>query len=437
MLDFFKAQGINQYNILSYIKYKLRKIWVKRKLRHLNNGKYDYSDDNKKFMRKILKYATIHVPYYQKISSTDIKDFPIIGKNDFRAQENSFLSDKKKYLVYQKLTTGGSTGQPFGFMISPQFDDIFQEFLWMQYGFQKGDIILAVCGFEVSKEKQSRHLYWEKVSDKQLPYGGIKLSSVYLNQNTYQYYYEYLEELRPDFIRGYPSALYSLAIWLIDHNMTITFKIKGIQLTSESVFEYQITTIEKAFGTKVFMQYGHTEACVFGYTYDDSHYYRIAPLYGYVEVLNENGEQVEKGQVGEIVVTSYTNFAQPFIRYRTGDLAKYEGSKNGIVELECIYGRTQDFVYNYKKEKVLLTAIIFGLHYQAFNRIIRWQLEQREYGRLTAYIVPSDNYTKRDEEEIKKVFGEQVGIDIEFVYVDELSLTKRGKLNFLLQRICD
>ena len=107
------------------------------------------------------------------------------------------------------------------------------------------------------------------------------------------------------------------------------------------------------------------------------------------------------------------------------------------MELECIYGRTQDFVYNYKKEKVLLTAIIFGLHYQAFNRIIRWQLEQREYGRLTAYIVPSDNYTKRDEEEIKKVFGEQVGIDIEFVYVDELSLTKRGKLNFLLQRICD
>lgn len=435
MLNFFKSQGINQYNIISYIKYKLRKMWVKRKLCSLERIGYDYTKYNESFMKKILGYAQKHVPYYQKKHFNNLKEFPIVGKEDIRGKELMFQSDRKKYLVHKKLTTGGSTGEPFGFLISPQFDDVFQEFLWKLYDYKEGDTILAVSGFEVSQDKQDKHIYWEKVSDKQIPYGGIRMSSIYLNAHTYQYYYEYLGELQPDFIRGYPSAVYSLAAWMLEHNRKAEFPMKGIQLTSESVFEYQISAIEEAFNTKVFMQYGHTEACVFGYTYDESHCYRIAPLYGYVEVLDANGEQVGAGEVGEIVVTSYTNFVQPFIRYRTGDLAKYKGEQNGIIELETIYGRTQDFVYNYKKEKVLLTAIIFGLHYKAFNHIIRWQMEQREYGKIIAYIVPTGDWSERDEQEIAEVFREQVGMDVEFKYVETLNLTKRGKLSFLIQSI--
>lgn len=435
MLNFFKAQQINLFNVKSYIKYKVCKTWVKSQLRSLVGDDYDFTRLNDKFLKKMLKYASSNVPYYRGISSYDLKDFPIVSKEDIRGQEKLFYSEKKKYLVYQKLTTGGSTGEPFGFLISPQFDDVFQEFLWKLWGWQKGDIILAMSGFKISQEKQDKHIYWENVSPKQIPYGGVKLSSVYLNKNTYQYYYDYLTELCPAFIRGYPSAVYSLAVWILDNNMVLPFSMKGIELTSESVFDYQITVIEKAFHTKVFLQYGHTEACVFGYSYDESRHYKIAPLYGNVEVLDENGKQVKEGEIGEIVVTSYTNFVQPFIRYRTGDLAKYAGSSNGVIKLENVYGRTQDVVYNYNKEKVLLTAIIFGLHYQAFDRIVRWQLEQKEYGKVTVYIIPSKSYTKEDESEIRTVFKEQVGVDLQFVYVDSLPLTERGKAKFLIQRI--
>ena len=52
-----------------------------------------------------------------------------------------------------------------------------------------------------------------------------------------------------------------------------------------------------------------------------------------------------------------------------------------------------------------------------------------------AYIVPTSDWTQSDEKEIEEVFREQVGMDVEFRYVETLSLTKRGKLSFLIQRI--
>src|SRR5690606_24922444 len=42
---------------------------------------------------------------------------------------------------------------------------------------------------------------------------------------------------------------------------------------------------------------------------------------GIFEILNEAGEEVGPGEVGELVVTSFCNFRTILIRYRTGDLA--------------------------------------------------------------------------------------------------------------------
>ncbi len=53
----------------------------------------------------------------------------------------------------------------------------------------------------------------------------------------------------------------------------------------------------------------------------------------FVEVLDENGEQVSEGEKGELVLTSLTKEAFPIIRYRTGDITR-------LLESECACGRT-------------------------------------------------------------------------------------------------
>lgn len=53
----------------------------------------------------------------------------------------------------------------------------------------------------------------------------------------------------------------------------------------------------------------------------------------YVEVLDQDGEQVAEGEKGELVLTSLTKEALPIIRYRTGDITR-------LLESECACGRT-------------------------------------------------------------------------------------------------
>ena len=206
-------------------------------------------------------------------------------------------------------------------------------------------------------------------------------------------------------------------------------------MTAENAYDWQIENIKKAFNTSIFFQYGQSEVCVFGYTVDETYVYFCSPFYGLTEVLNSEGVQVKKGEIGEIVATSFYNFALPFIRYRTGDLAVFNGDENGIIRLGKIIGRTQDFIYTQHNERVALTALIFGQHYHAFRNIRKWQIAQDIPGKVTIKIVKGEGFSHEDKEEIKEKFRSTCDIETNFEFVDSIQLTKRGKLKFLVQNI--
>jgi phenylacetate-CoA ligase len=161
--------------------------------------------------------------------------------------------------------------------------------------------------------------------------------------------------------------------------------------------------------------------------------YVCSPLFGYAEVLAEGGEHVSFDETGEVVVTGFYNFAMPFIRYRTGDLAVHNGDSGGIVRLGKIEGRTQDYVFTNSGTRVALTPLVFGHHYHAFRHIQKWQLQHDMPGRLLVRIVRSDGFTPEDENEIRWRLRTIGDVDVEFEYVASIPLTPRGKFRFLVQ----
>ena len=337
------------------------------------------------------------------------------------------------------MNTGGSTGEPLEFLVSTiagSIDKIHQEFVFKTtMGYQKGDKIVAFDGSTVPEEYIKSHIYWINKSDQDIPYGRLSYSSLYLTKENIQYYVKNIMDTAPCILRGYPSFLNSLAEYILNEKISFPFKIKGIQLTSENVSDEQIDNIKKAFDTKVYLQYGHSEVCVYGYTFDETYEYYCSPFYGFTEVLDEMGNKVNQGEIGEVVVTGFYNFAMPFIRYRTGDLAIFNGDYNGIVRLKKIIGRTQDYIVTKNGEKVALTALIFGQHYAAFKNIQKWQLQQDFPGKVRILIIKGQKFSKEDELEIQKKFQVFCGIDTEFEYVNLIPLTKRGKYKFLIQNI--
>ena len=65
--------------------------------------------------------------------------------------------------------------------------------------------------------------------------------------------------------------------------------------------------------------------------------------------------------------------------------------------------------------------------------MLKWRIVQKEYGKITFQIVKGPGYSERDEEEFREVYEKNGKMEIEFQYVDDLGLSKKGKSIFLDQ----
>ncbi|MDG6243157.1 MAG: phenylacetate--CoA ligase [Methanolobus sp.] len=93
--------------------------------------------------------------------------------------------------------------------------------------------------------------------------------------------------------------------------------------------------LENALDIKAYDSYGLSELMGPGVAFEceEQDGLHIWSDHFFVEVLDENGEQVAEGEKGELVLTSLSKEALPIIRYRTGDITR-------LLESECSCGRT-------------------------------------------------------------------------------------------------
>ena len=102
-------------------------------------------------------------------------------------------------------------------------------------------------------------------------------------------------------------------------------RIKKVLLSTDYVPDVFIRQLTHQYGCKVFTHYGMTEMGYGGGVECEAlngYHMREADLY--FEIVNpDTGEAVPDGQWGEVVFTTLTREAMPFIRYRTGDIASF------------------------------------------------------------------------------------------------------------------
>lgn len=432
---------------------------IKQKLSNIKSDLYirfflslsdkTYIDYQRRFLTRTLRNAQRDVPFYNKILKgieinknncfEILSRLPIIDKNVIR------LVDKDIYANYVDENwkswhnTGGSTGSPLHFPTHGNSrwcldgESFCQAWLYMQMSGSYKLRISSVDGRRVDESKLNQNIYWG-TNELNFPYGITHYSTIYLNSDTFPYYLKHLNDEKPVILRGYPSGIYELAKLIEESQSTLDFKIKAIYLTSENILDYQVALIERVFDCKVWGQYGHSEASIFAVKRPHQDSYECHPLYGYVEVIGENGEHVQQGEVGEIVVTGFQYAALPFIRYRTGDLAEYGGIKNGYVILNKLLGRSGDYIIDKNGQKIYLVGFIFGGHLKAFNHINNWQIIQDEPGKLTLIVVKGNDYARVTEKELFDFFASK-GFEINILYTSAIKKTARGKQPFMLQNI--
>lgn len=392
----------------------------------------------------MLRYAQEHCKYYQSlfgaqpVNEYNVLDIlhstPLLDKQIIRKERENIYSDEVKRNWSLWLNTGGSTGEPMKFPAlykGVSQEAICQMMLYIHMGYQLGDTIVSFGGNRISEEQQEHHIFWTDRGN--FPYGKRKFSTLYLNAQTVKFYWDAICESKPTFLRGYPSGILELVKLMKSQQIVKKPCLKGIYITSENFSQDEKNYISDFFHCPVYGQYGHTESSIFAVQQPTDTTYICNPLYGYTEILDENGNHVVEDTEGEIVVTGFVEYGLPFIRYKTGDRAVYGGkTQYGETIIKELLGRSVDVIYNKQGKKIYLVGFIFGAHMRAFNHINYWQIHQKEMGQINLKIVKGVGYDHQIENEVRRLF-ENNGFDINIIYVDAIERTKRGKQKFLIQ----
>ena len=159
----------------------------------------------------------------------------------------------------------------------------------------------------------------------------------------------------------------------------------------------------------------------------------------YIEILNEKGHPVEPMESGEIIITDLDNYGFPFIRYRIEDMAipsnKSCSCGRGLPLIERITGRSFDIIIAPNGNKIAGT--FWTLTLRAISGIDSFQIKQTTLKKLLVKIVPTPSYSKSSEQQISRTIKDKCGneMEIEFIYVDKIPLTKSGKMRFVISTL--
>ena len=127
------------------------------------------------------------------------------------------------------------------------------------------------------------------------------------------------------------------------------FGLKSIWLVGELCSNALRRRIERMWGAPTFLYYGTMESGPIGVECAEQDGYHLATNFTAVEIvpLDEPITDVTGAALGEVVVTTLWRYATPLIRYRTGDLGRWDeppAGSGGPARRLRVHGRLEDVV---------------------------------------------------------------------------------------------
>ena len=225
---------------------------------------------------------------------------------------------------------------------------------------------------------------------------------------------------------GYASAFEKICKDLDSKSENlITFRPTSIITISEALNSYTRNAIKKHFGIYPISRYSNNENGIIAQQISsDNPNFKINTSSYLVEMFDLNQDnKIGFGQRGRIVITDLYNYANPLIRYDTGDVGIMHLDENNQPYFSQVLGRKLDLIYDTKGNLVPEHLSAKLCNYGQFKQFQLVQKKRKEY------LINLNTTKKVDEErmitEYKGYFGDDAKININ--YVDEIPLLRSGK----------
>jgi phenylacetate-CoA ligase len=341
------------------------------------------------------------------------------------------MSDNHQKSEVLKITTSGSTGEPFVCFV----DRAQLEFRWaatlraMEWtGYRFGDRQLRLWHqtLGMSKTQVARELTDAFISRRRF------IPAYEMSDENLRAFVQQIEDYQPVLLDGYAESFNFLARYLAEHGR-LKIKPKGIISSAQTLPEPSRRAIEQAFGCKVFDKYGSREFSGIAYECEAHEGHHVVGE-GYIVEVLKDGRPAAPGEIGEVVITDLNNQCLPFIRYRIGDLAeamdqtKLCACGRGLPRIGKIEGRVQSIIIGSKGQYV--PGTFFAHVLKDYDHAIRqFQIVQEERGSIVFKVVKGKRYTDETLAEVLGVLhrflGEDLKIHVEVV--ENVDMVRTGK----------
>lgn len=388
------------------------------------------ANENSSYYREIISKNSIDI---HNIESLDIlKKFPIINKKIVRENYNKIIN---KSIPSYKFVSSGTTGASLAVHLSQEAYQREYAFRWNYLktaGASRKDKFVYFLGnklFNIEKENPPFHIkdFYEK---------GLYFSIFHMNDKNLFFFVQAFNKYKPNFVKGYPSGLYVYADFVLRNNLKL-HQVKAVFSASETLHDYQKTTIKRAFGCEVYEWYGQVETTI-NIQQCDYHKFHVMENYGYLELLNDKEENAKPGEIANVIGTSWGNNAFPLIRYDTGDNMILSADQNcqcgrtGRI-IERIIGRDEDIIITPDGRKIGRLDFVF----KPIDSVLESQIIQENINEIKIKIVILPNYEEEDAEKIKHKLQDYIGSDVKIIIekVNRIERTNNGKIRYVISSI--
>lgn len=395
-------------------------------------------------LQRLLQHALETVPFYRdwaekeglSLSETGdpyatILRLPVLSKRGIQqAISERFLSEAIPASGRIPYSTSGSTGIPFSFsvdrsMVGNKIARYFREMT--AWGIEPGTRFLKVWGAgrvttPGTEEEQSFFTKWILRRE--------EMSAFDLDSERADQILRYLEEKRIPVLEAYTSTASFLAS-RIEEKGTALPDLSTVVVSGETLTEEQETRIAKAFGARVLNAYGSREFGRVAFSCPEGNGLHFSVEDFFAEYLDL--DPPDPGGLKRLVLTCFSNRAQPFVRYDTGDLVlPSEASAcpcgRGLPLWKAVAGRLAERV-------VTPSGRHLSVHYLTLlledyeSEIRQFQAVVDRPDRLKLLIIPTGAFKEETANRVESLLREQVGngMEVKIERVGEIPVTGDGK----------
>lgn len=388
-------------------------------------------------IKDILAFAKENTKFYSRVKGSELCDFPVISKPVIREHYEDFLVSRHRIPgqigALHIQHTSGSTGIPFAV---PQ-DTCCR--LRRIAGIKYGNELIGFQSFEpLAHIRSLKQYYTDKNEDVVHDHKSniTYFDNSCLDEPKIARIVNEINRRNIRFIRGYMTSLDLITGYCRRNKIELVSQPFFISV-GDSLPEYLRLRIINDLRCSIISQYANEENGILGQTEMNGSgtkmiLNRASCL---VELLKMDEDiPVSEGELGRIVVTDFSNYALPFIRYDTGDMASIGEIKNNVLySIDKLIGRKTDFIYKTNGE---LLDFVNSMPPAINNNqdVLQWQFIQHTAKSYTLKLLLRDANLREKAAYYTSLLENILGFDadIKIDFVGGIPISSSGKRRLVI-----